>query len=151
MDRLPPPNPLSFEGNIAESWKRFKHAIGLYAVATGVSEKTEPVKIATFLHIAGEEAVNVFNGFNWNEEGDVPGDDKIFDKVLAKFEKHCAPKGQNKVYYQHKFFTRNQTSGESYDKYIGELFERNYVTQITCTGDTESNTLGCVDDYCLYL
>ena len=121
MDQLKPPNALRFEGNIGEVWKKFKQRIELYFTATGLSEKSDKVKIAAFLHVAGEEAVTVFNGFKWDEAGDEDGDKQKYDKVVMKFERYCEPQSQNLIYFQHKFFTRDQKDGESYDKYLNEL------------------------------
>ncbi len=35
--------------------------VDLYLVATGIAEKSDKVKCATFLHVAGDDAIKVFN------------------------------------------------------------------------------------------
>ena len=78
------------------------------------------MKFATLLHVIGPDAIEIFNTFRWNQEGDTPGDDKKLDKVLSKFEKYCSPKS-NLTYERHQFNTRNQNEGESIDSYVTEL------------------------------
>lgn len=42
----------------------------MYLVASGISEKTEKVKCATFLHVAGDEAIKVFNTMEFDDDVD---------------------------------------------------------------------------------
>ena len=54
---LPPPPPLEIhDPQAAEKWKKLKLAWNNYALATGLSGKTEPVQVATLLTVIGEEA-----------------------------------------------------------------------------------------------
>ena len=46
-----------------EKWRRFKRAWNNYSLATGLSEKDEPVQVATLLMVSGEEAREVFATF----------------------------------------------------------------------------------------
>lgn len=61
MDQLKPPNSLSLEGNLAENWRSWIQKFELYLIASGIAEKSEKIKCATFLHVAGDEAIKVFN------------------------------------------------------------------------------------------
>ncbi len=72
-------------------------------VASGKNEKTDEVQTATLLHLAGPDALEVFNTFSFA----TPGDDKKLDKVLEKFEAHCIPR-TNVTWERHIFNTRNQ-------------------------------------------
>ncbi len=68
---LPPPEPLKIlDGNTSLKWKKFKRKWTNYEIATGVSEKEDATRVATFLTEIGEEAVDVYNTFNWATEGD---------------------------------------------------------------------------------
>ena len=78
------------------------------------------MKCATKLHAIGPDAIEIFNTFRWNQEGDTPGDVKKLDNVLSKFEKYCSPKS-NLTYERHQFNTLNQNEGESIDLYVKEL------------------------------
>ena len=69
---LPPPAPFEIhDPQVAEKWKRFKSAWAHYSLATGLSEKTDPVQVATLLTVIGEEAHEVFSTFTgWANVGD---------------------------------------------------------------------------------
>ena len=63
MDQFQHPEPLSLQGNLAENWRRWKQRFQLYMVASGKDTKSDGVKSATFLHVAGQDALEVFNTF----------------------------------------------------------------------------------------
>ena len=71
-----------------KSGKKFKQKCTNYEIATGVSEKEQAMRVATFLTGIGEEAVDVYNTLTWDEEGD---NLKIY-KILEKFDVFCNPK-----------------------------------------------------------
>ena len=64
----------------------------------------------------GEEAVDVYNTFNWANEGD----NLEIDRVLEKFDAFCNPR-KNTIYERYVFFSRNQEKGESIDHYVTVL------------------------------
>ena len=114
---LPPPEPLKIlDGNTSLKWKKFKQKWTNYEIATGVSEKEEATRVATFLTVIGEEAVDVYNTFNWANEGD----NLKIDRVLEKFDAFCNPR-KNTIYERYVFFSRNQENGESIDHYVTVL------------------------------
>lgn len=115
MDKLEPPGVLSLTGNVAENWKKFKQRFDVYMTATGASEKGDKQKACIFLHVVGEEAVQVYNTFVFDD-----GDEYKLKKILEKFEAYCTPK-RNTTYERHKFFTRVQRSDETIDQYVTEL------------------------------
>ena len=61
MEQFRLPDTLSFQGNLAEGWRRWKQQFKVYMVTSGKNDKGDEVKAATFLHIAGPEALEVFN------------------------------------------------------------------------------------------
>ncbi|CAI8020103.1 Microtubule-associated serine/threonine-protein kinase 1 [Geodia barretti] len=62
---LPPPPVLEIhDQQAAEKWKKFKLAWTNYSLATGLSDKAEPVQVATLLTVIGEEAREVFSTFS---------------------------------------------------------------------------------------
>ena len=101
---------------MAENWRKWWQSFELYCIASGLSEKTEKVKSATFLHVAGEEAIKVFNTFIF-EAGE---DKEKLNKLKEKFEQYCEPR-KNLTYLRHLFFTRSQNSGETIDSYVTDL------------------------------
>ncbi len=114
---LPPPEPLKIlDGNTSLKWKKFKQKWTNYEIATGVSEKEDATRVATFLTVIGEEAVDVYNTFNWATEGD----NLKIARVLEKFDAFCNPR-KNTIYERYVFFSRNQENGESIDHYVTVL------------------------------
>lgn len=115
MAQLKPPPNLSLEGNLAENWRTWLQRYELFAVASGVAEKSEGVQCATFLHVAGEEAIKVSNTFVFA--------DAERNKIAAltqKFREYCEPR-KNMPYIRHMFFTRAQGPSETIDAYVTDL------------------------------
>ena len=112
--QLPPPPPLDIHGpQVSEKWMRFKRAWKSYALAMELSEKSQPVQVATLLTIIGEDAREVFSTFtSWATEGD---ENKI-DPVIAKFEEYCRPR-KNIPFERYCFNRRQQEAGETYEQY----------------------------------
>lgn len=110
----PPPN-LSLQGNLAENWRNWIQRFELFCTASGIAEKTEKVQCATFLHVAGEEAIKVCNMFHFTDAEK----DKI-EVLKEKFKEYCEPR-KNLPYIRHMFFTRAQKQGESIDTYVTDL------------------------------
>ena len=118
MDKLDPPKGLSLTGNVAENWTKFKQRFDLYIQATGLeADKAKPKqKACTFLHLIGEDALEVYNNFTFEND-----EDKFkVDKISEKFEAYCSPK-RNTTYERHKFFTLMQKPDETIDQYVTEL------------------------------
>ena len=56
-----------------------------YELATGLSKKTNDVRLATFLTVIGDQGYEKYESFSFEEEADK---NKI-DKVLLKFDAEC--------------------------------------------------------------
>lgn len=115
MDQLKPPNKLNFEGNTAENWRTWLQKFELYLVASGTSEKSGTIKCATFLHVAGDEAIKEFNTMDFEEE-----EANDYEVLKEKFKRYCEPR-KNLTYLRHMFFTRAQGPTELIDAYVTEL------------------------------
>ena len=115
MNQLPSLKPLSFEGNVAENWRRWIQQFRLYLNATGFDKKPAQVQCSTLLTVAGEEALEIFNTF-----GLADADKVKIDVVIRKFEEYCTPK-KNVTYERHVFNTRAQGATEGIDAYVTEL------------------------------
>ena len=57
-DYIKPPPPLSYEGNVAESWKEWRQLFELYLVATETDTKPDKTKITVLLTSLGAENDN---------------------------------------------------------------------------------------------
>ena len=102
MDKLNPPEQLSFEGNVAENWRKWKQRFELFSAASGLSDKDEKVQSATLLHVAGPDALEIYNTFSWDTEGD---ENKV-EKIKERFEGYRAATfaSQNDVKWWHHNF-----------------------------------------------
>ena len=109
------PSALSFDGNTSENWRRFKQQFDIYITASGSEKKGDEVKIAILLNFAGEDAIEVFNTFQFAE-----GDAKKLDKVLEQFERYCNPR-KNVVFERHQFWQITQKDSETVDQFVTRL------------------------------
>ena len=116
MDKLEPPKSLILTGNLAENWRRFKQQFEIYQIASGLDKKDGKVQAMALLHVVGIEALEVYNTFQWDTEGD----NVKVDKIMEKFERHCNPR-KNLTFERHLFFSRNQQEGETIDAFVTEL------------------------------
>ena len=111
---LPPPEPLKIlDGNTSLKWKKFKQK---WTNRLQLEYLRKRMQLATFLTVIGEEAVDVYNTFNWANEVD----NLKIDRVLEKFDAFCNPR-KNTIYERYGFFSRNQENGESNDHHVTVL------------------------------
>lgn len=116
QDTVNVPAEMSFSGNVAMNWIKFKKRFTLYMEATEKDTKPDKQKIATLLNLMGDEAVDIHDTFSYSEGED----ENKFDIVLAKFDKYCQPR-KNVIFDRFKFFSRSQEPNETVDKYVTEL------------------------------
>ena len=64
MNSFKPPSTLNLEGNVAENWRKWKQRFQLYMEASGTMNKPEKQRVAIFLHLIGEEALEIYNTFS---------------------------------------------------------------------------------------
>jgi len=88
MDKLNPPEPLSLQGNLAENWCKWKQWFELFSAVSKLSKKDQKVQAATLLHVAGHEALEIYNMFSWDNERD---ESKVA-KIMEKFQAYCNPR-----------------------------------------------------------
>ena len=68
---LNPPDPLQpSSGNVSQNWKRFKQKWSNYELAIGTARKDYPIRVATFLTVIGDEALDDYNAFTWDSDED---------------------------------------------------------------------------------
>lgn len=115
MDNLKPPRPLCLEGDLAGNWKRWKQQFNIYLIASGGTEKDDAIKIATLLHVLGEEVQDLYFTL------EVPAADaKKYDSVLAHLDSYFLPQTNQSV-ERHRFNNRVQEENESFDAFIMAL------------------------------
>ena len=66
MEGLEPPKALRLDArNLKEAWLKWIADYELYAIASGLTEKSSEVQYAVFLHVIGESARTVYRGFQF--------------------------------------------------------------------------------------
>ena len=77
---LQPPAPLVLQKmkDHGRTWKRFKQSWLNHSIASAVNEKEENIKVAKW-HVAGEEAMEKYEGFLWENEDDKNNLNKIIE------------------------------------------------------------------------
>ena len=119
MDKLDPPEPLSFEGNVQENWRRWKQEFELYLAATESDGKSEKVKSSILLTCIGKRAREIYNTFTFQTE-----EDKMkVSPILSKFTAYCNPR-KNTTFLPYQFFSYNQQDGQPFDDFVTELKKR---------------------------
>ncbi|XP_033750517.1 uncharacterized protein K02A2.6-like [Pecten maximus] len=84
--------------------------------ATGLDVRDNKYRAATLLTCVGPEALEVFEGFEFENEDD----GKHFEKIIEKFEKFCIG-STNETYERYCSNKREQEAGESIDAYVSAL------------------------------
>ncbi|XP_028415850.1 uncharacterized protein K02A2.6-like [Dendronephthya gigantea] len=126
-DSFRKPEPLSFEGNVAENWRRFELELDIFMEAAH-HDKDAKTKAYIMLNIPGREAIEKEKSFVYasavrNTDGEVvtPAETKESMVVLKrKFKEICNPQG-NVIMERHRFHVRNQRDGESIQSYVADL------------------------------
>lgn len=78
--------------------------------------KPDKLKVALLLNQIGNQALDIYNTFQY-----VEGESKDnYTDVISKFDAYCQPR-KNVVYERFKFFSRSQEEGEPVDKYVTDL------------------------------
>ena len=113
--QLKPPCGLPLTGNLAENWRKFKQRFDLYSVASGLKEKPEEVQASALLHMVGEDALEVYNTFEFA----IAADKMKVKPICDKFQGYCNPR-KNVTFERYKFFTHVQGS-KGIELYITEL------------------------------
>ncbi|KAG5891546.1 hypothetical protein JTB14_028564 [Gonioctena quinquepunctata] len=108
--------PMKFEGNLNETFKRCLQNIATYLIATEKDGKSDKIKIALFLNTISGEGVETFNTFKFES----PDNKKEYDKVVWEFKKYCVPR-KNRTYKKFLFNNRVQAPDEPFDHFFGEL------------------------------
>ena len=97
--------------------KKWKEEITLYLdLATKKDDKETKVKL--FLYLIGSKGRKIYETMKF----ETPEKDRTVEEFMKSFEEFCDPK-KNETVERHKFFTRNQELGESFDKYLTDRVE----------------------------
>ena len=77
-----PPPPVCLKNNISENWLFFKQKWRNYAVITNLNNQNRQYQVALLLHVLGEQALKIYNGFTFA----TAEDQRTVDEILQKFD-----------------------------------------------------------------
>ena len=104
MDNLKPLDALNLNGDIAENWRRWNQRWSLFVIASGEHEKGENIQCAIFLHMIGEDALNIYDTFTF--QGNEINKIQI---LIDKFDQDFSP--QKNITYQRYLFNACSQNG----------------------------------------
>ncbi len=87
-----------------------------YFTASELGKKEPDVQVAILLNVAGPEAQEIHEQFQFVNDDDK----KAYLKILDKFGDYCKTR-KNVVYERYRFWSRNQIEDEPVDKWVKEL------------------------------
>lgn len=109
---LPPP--ISFtDGNVSETWSRFKQRLEFYFQALAVAATSHRKRIGILMTALGDSGLDIFNSFT-----DIDTD-STYDDVIEAFDNYCNPR-KNTVYERY-VFSQIVQADKSVDMFIVEL------------------------------
>ena len=113
MDKLRPPPPFSFEGNVSQGWKTWQKHFQFFLTATESDGKSDKIKTSILLTCIGSRGRDIYETFTFEQDTD-----KLKLKpVLEKFTSYCNPR-KNITILRHKFFTYKQVEGQSFNDFV---------------------------------
>ena len=111
-----PPPPVCLDTNCAENWRYFKQKWLNYAVITNLANQSRQYQVALLLHVMGDQALEIYNGFNFA----TTEDNRSVDEILAKFDQFAI--GEiNEIYERYVFNNRNQHESETFESSLATL------------------------------
>ena len=116
MEQLLAPQPLK-DGNLAEGWKKFRREFEQFLEATERTAADAKVKTAILLRVIGPRGNDIYENFDLGFD-----DRKDYAKVIAKFEKFCAPQEET-------FISRHRLLCMKHEGLSVEEFETKLRTQ----------------------
>jgi hypothetical protein len=112
-----PPKSLNISAtNLAEEWKNWSQRFDIFITATEASKKPEPVQLAMFLSSIGDDALKVYNTFEYTDDEDK---DKLAT-IRQKFSNYFSPR-KNVVFERYQFWRLSQSQGEPIDSFVTKL------------------------------
>ena len=116
MDKFNSPDPIIFDGNIREHWKRWKQELQLYLGATEKGKKENKVKSSFLLSYIGPQGREIYHTFIfWRDK-----ESFYYNDIVPKFENFFVPR-QNIALLRYKFLTYKQKEGQRFDKFMSQL------------------------------
>ena len=114
-----PPRPLELAGNVGANWKDWRNKFKVYLVAMDYEGKSSRVKTGMLLNTIGDDAIDLFEGFEWADEADR----WTLERVFEKFEEHCGAR-KSTFRMREDMWKRKQKPGQTVDQFLPEIRRR---------------------------
>ena len=98
MEFFKPPEALSLHGNLSDNWRWWVQRFDLNLKASGKLKEKEDVQCAILLHVISEEAMEIYNTFQFVTEEDRTK----LDVLKSKFEEYVKTR-KNTVFERYRF------------------------------------------------
>ena len=82
------PQGLSFDSNVSDNWHRFKQQFLVYLTAASLDEKSGKTKTCILLNLAGSEALEIYNTFQYSRDEKDDNTEVVMKKLLLAERKH---------------------------------------------------------------
>ncbi len=112
---ISPPVSMVCRGNLAGNWEFFRMQWEDFEIATGLSAKTDKIRIATVRSVMGKECLQILCNLDISQE-----DREDVKKVLDSLEGHLKQQ-RNVVYERFVFGQAQQDQGENADQCVNRL------------------------------
>ena len=113
MQNLATPSELLLQGNIAESWRKWRRKFENYLIAVDIHDP--PRKAALFLHCAGEEVQEIVSQLQFPD-----GKSKdVVEDLIEQMELYCNP--WKDVVYEHFLFWKMEQNETNIDQFVVDL------------------------------
>ena len=114
---VPLPSKLNVsDGCLSHNWKKFKRQFQNYRVASRLDKEPNEFQSTVFLATVGEDAMDIFDGFKFEQEADM----QDLGKIMEKFQDFCVGE-THEAYESYKFHLRRQEPSETIKAYISSL------------------------------
>ena len=113
MNKLEPPQSISFEGNVSQVWKIWLKRFSFYLIASEKGGKNDKIKTSVLLTYIGQKGIEIHETFNF----DNPSDEMRLASVLPKFGEYCNPR-KNITTLCQKFLKYQQHQGQNFHDFV---------------------------------
>ena len=113
---IKPPHSLNLEVNVSDNWKIFKQKWSNYNILTNLQQHPREYQVALLLHTLGDEALKVYNGFNFT----TPDDERTVNEIIEQFDKFAIGE-TNETYERYIFNKRDQSEGETFESFLAAI------------------------------
>lgn len=106
---------LCLDGDLQSNWAKFRQIWDSYELVTGLKDKDDKIRVATFVTAIGSEALDIHNNLPYMSDEDK---EKMI-VVLQLWDKHC--KGATNVIYERFKFNNCTQGSDSFDAFVVKL------------------------------